>query len=128
VAAVLARIPVGKLGENEFLFFSWTGEDGRLLGENDYFPRPYKAYDLPQAKVTAKWSSEDGEPVLVLTADRPALFVTARTDVPGYFSDNAVTLLPGRETRLTFTPRLGARVTQKQLAASLTVQHLRETY
>jgi hypothetical protein len=29
---------------------------------------------------------------------------------------------------LTFTPRLGARTTQKALAASLVVQHLRETY
>ena len=127
-AVELVRIPAKKLGANEFLFFSWTGEDGRLLGENDYFPKPYKAYDLPQAKVTAKWSSEDGQPVLTLSADRPALFVTARVDVPGYFSDNSVTLLPGRETRLTFTPRLGVRTTQKALAASLVVQHLRQTY
>ena len=127
-AVELARIPAKKLGANEFLFFSWTGEDGRLLGENDYFPKPYKAYDLPQAKVTAKWSSEDGQPVLTLSADRPALFVTARVDVPGYFSGNSVTLLPGRETRLTFTPRLGVRTTQKALAASLVVQHLRQTY
>ena len=56
------------------------------------------------------------------------MFVTATTDVPGYFSDNAVTLLPGRETRLSFTPRHGAKVTQKALAAGLKVRHLRETY
>jgi beta-mannosidase len=121
-------LELSEMKPGEFLFFSWTGEDGRLLGENDYFPRPYKAYDLPQADVKAQWSEDNGQPVLTLSADRPALFVTARVDIPGYFSDNAVTLLPGRETRLTFTPRLGARVTQKQLAASLTVQHLRETY
>jgi beta-mannosidase len=126
--AAASMLVLGEMKRDEFLFFSWTGEDDRLLGENDYFPQPYKAYDLPEAQVTAKWSSDGDEPVLVLTADRPALFVTARVDAPGYFSDNAVTLLPGRETRLTFTPRLGARVTQRQLAASLTIQHLRETY
>ena len=69
----------------------------------------------------ASWSGGDKAPVLTLTTDKPALFVTATVDVPGYFSDNAVTLLPGRETRLAFTPRLGAKVTQKALAAGLKV-------
>jgi beta-mannosidase len=66
--------------------------------------------------------------VLTLSADRPALFVTATTPVPGYFSDNAVTLLAGRKTKLTFTPRHGARVNQRTLASGLKVGHLRETY
>ncbi|MBN9305679.1 MAG: hypothetical protein BGO82_04190 [Devosia sp. 67-54] len=127
-ATELARIALGDLQPTEFLFFSWTGADGRLLGENDYFPRPYKAYDLPPAKVTSRWERSDAGPVLVLKADRPALFVTATTDVPGYFSDNAVTLLPDRETRLGFTPRRGAKVSQKALASSLALRHLRETY
>jgi beta-mannosidase len=123
-AVVATRIALGDLGPNEFLFFSWTGEDGRPLGENDYFPKPYKAYEIGDAEVKASW---DG-PVLVLSADRPALFVTATVDVPGYFSDNAVTLLPGREARLTFTPRHGAEVSKDALAKSLKVSHLRETY
>jgi beta-mannosidase len=127
-AVDIIRIPAKKLGEGDFLFFSWTGEDGKLLGENDFFPKAYKYYELPHAEVKASWSTEDGAPVLTLTADRPALFVTATADVPGYFSDNAVTLLPGRETRLTFTPRLGARVNQKALARGLKVGHLRQTY
>jgi len=127
-AVDIVRIPAGKLAAGEFLFFSWTGEDGRLLGENDFFPVAYKYYELPHAEVKAAWSSDDGAPVLTLTADRPALFVTATTDTPGYFSDNAVTLLPGRETRLSFTPRLGARVNRQALARSLRLRHLRETY
>ncbi|MEO8757341.1 MAG: glycoside hydrolase family 2 protein [Devosia sp.] len=124
----LARIALSDLKPSEFLFFSWRDKSGNLIGENDYFPRPYKAYDMPQAPVISRWESADGKPVLVLKADQPAVFVTASTDVPGYFSDNAVTLLPGRETRLSFTPRHGAKVTQKALASSLTVRHLRETY
>jgi beta-mannosidase len=127
-AEVLARIPANKLEEGEFLFFSWVGEDGKLLGENDFFPKAYKYYDIPHANVRAAWSNEDGKPVLTLSSDQPALFVTASVGVPGYFSDNSVTLLPGRETRLTFTPRHGAEVTQNALASSLRVRHLRETY
>jgi beta-mannosidase len=124
----LARIALGDLKPSEFLFFSWRDRAGKLLGENDYFPRPYKAYDLPPAKVTAKWETGESGPVLVLKSDKPAMFVTAATDVPGYFSDNALTLLPGRETRLTFTPRLGAKVSRNALASGLKVRHLRETY
>jgi beta-mannosidase len=127
-AAELARIALDDLQPTEFLFFSWTSADGRLLGENDYFPRAYKSYDLPQAKVTTRWVSGEAGPILALKADKPAVFVTVTTDVPGYFSDNAVTLLPGRETRLSFTPRHGAKATQKALASGLKVRHLRETY
>jgi len=127
-ARELARIALGDLRPSEFLFFSWRDKAGSLLGENDYFPQPYKAYEIPQAKVTSRWESSDAGPVLVLKTDKPALFVTATTDVPGYFSDNALTLLPGREARLTFTPRHGANITQKALASNLKVRHLRDTY
>jgi beta-mannosidase len=124
----IARVKLGKLAEHEFLFFSWRDAKGALLGENDFMPKAYKYYDLPEAKVTAAWSVGDDGPVLTLAADKPALFVTATTNVPGYFSDNAVTLLPGRETRLTFTPRLGAKASQRALASSLRVRHFRETF
>ncbi len=127
-ARELARLAPDDLTPGEFLSFTWRDRAGTFIGENDYFPRPYKAYDLVPAKVRAKWERDDAGPVLVLSSDRPALFTTATTDVPGYFSDNALTLLPGREARLGFTPRHGARVTQKALASSLRVRHLRETY
>jgi len=122
------RLPVGALAEDEFLYFTWSSEDGRLLGANDFFPRAYKYFDLPEATVAVSWSSEGGAPVLALSTECPALFVTASVDVPGYFSDNALTLLPGREARLTFTPRHGAAAELAKLKASLAVRHLRETY
>ena len=53
----LPALPLGDLGPSEFLFFSWRDKAGNLLGENDFFPRPYKAYDMPQAKVTSRWES-----------------------------------------------------------------------
>ncbi len=127
-AEVLKRIPLAGLGDNEFLFISWRDKEGNLLGENDFFPKAYKHYDLPAAQVRIALSSEGGKPVLTLSSDAPALFVTATAAISGYFSDNAVTLVPGRETRLTFTPRGAVKVNQKALASGLKVRHLRETF
>jgi beta-mannosidase len=56
------------------------------------------------------------------------LFTTATVDAPGYFSDNAITLLPGRPTVLTFTPRHGATPSVDSLAASLKVRDLSQTF
>src|SRR5690606_792424 len=82
-AKTVARISPGKLDDGEFLFFSWSDGEGTRLGENDFFPKAYKYYDLPQPKISAKWSGGDSAPVLTLTTDKPALFVTATVDVPG---------------------------------------------
>jgi beta-mannosidase len=127
-AAVVTKIPLKKLGAGEFLLFSWSNADGKPLGENDFFPKAYKEYDPPSAKIKATWSGSDGSPVLTLSTDKPAFFVTATVDVPGYFSDNALTLVPGRPAKLTFTPRKGKKPTREALAKSLKVRHLRETY
>ncbi len=37
-AVVATKLSLSDLAPNEFLFFSWTAEDGKLLGDNDYFP------------------------------------------------------------------------------------------
>jgi beta-mannosidase len=126
-AVAIARISPDDLRVDEFLFFTWMGEDGAELGAGEFFPRAYKSYDLSDTKIATRWEAESGQ-TLVLAADRPALFVTATVDVPGRFSDNAITLIPGRETRLAFIPATGAKVTKKALAASLGVRHLRQTY
>ena len=127
-AIAVTSIAAADLAEDEFLFFSWRDAKGKLLGENDYFPKPYKAYELVQPKIRAGWSEVEGQLVLSLTSDQPALFVTATVDVPGYFSDNAVTLLPGRTTDLTFTPRHGATPSASELVQSLKVRNLSETF
>jgi beta-mannosidase len=127
-ALAVTEIPASSLGEDEFLYFIWKDAAGNILGENDFFLKPYKAYELPDAKVSATWSETNGQPVLTLEADAPAFFVTAQTNVPGYFSDNSITLLPGRPVSLTFTPRNGAAANVATLSAGLCVQHLAETF
>ena len=116
------------LAVDEFLFFTWKDASGQVLGENDYFPKPYKAYELVQPAISATWSDRNGEAVLTLASDKPAFFTTATVAVPGYFSDNAVTLLPGRPVELTFIPRHGARVASADLAPSLRLRNLAETF
>jgi len=119
---------ISEIKRSEILYFTWRDEEGNTLGENSHLPRPYKDYELPEAHITAQWNDGAQAPELVLTTDKPALFVTASVDVPGHFSDNAVTLIPGRETRLAFIPAGGAKMTRKALASSLRVRHLRQTY
>ncbi len=127
-AEELMRFPIDKLKDDEFLYFTWTDGNGNLIGANDFFPRAYKYYDIEPAEVVANWEMEDGNPVVTLTADKPAFFVTATVDVPGHFSDNAITLLPGVERRLVFVPRRGAAVTIDELVAEFRISHLRQTY
>ncbi len=124
----VGTIRLDKLAADEFLFMEWRDAAGNRLGENDFFPRAYKYYDLPDATVKASWANADGGPVLTLSTDKPAFFVTATHDTPGRFSDNAVTLLPGRARKFAFTPRKGAKITQAQLAKETKLRHLAETF
>ena len=104
---------------------------GQAWGEVDIEKAAALEPDLIVAEfwpLETTWSGGDDNPVLTLAADKPAFFVTATVDAPGYFSDNALTLLPGRPAKLAFTPRKNARVTRKALADSLRIRHLRETY
>lgn len=127
-ALTVSDIAVADLAPDEFLFFAWSDMSGNALGENDYFPKPYKAYELVDAQISTSWSERDGQAVLTLEADKPVFFATASVDAPGYFSDNALTLLPGRPVELAFQPRHGAEVSMAALADSLTVRHLAETF
>lgn len=124
----IATIAVADLAADEFLYFSWKDAAGTVLGENDYFPKPYKAYELPQPTITSRWSDRDGQAVLTLQTNKPAFFATATVEAPGYFSDNAVTLLPGKPVEITFHPRHGAKVTSADLSGSLQVRNLAETF
>ena len=125
-ARTLITLAEGALDRDEFLVFSWTGAEGEMLGDNDFFPAPYKSYDIEQAKITPRWAVEGGETVLYLSADKPAFFVSVESGVAGRFSDNCLTLLPGAARRLTFMPEGSADAAA--LAKSLRVRHLRETF
>ncbi len=100
-ALPVLTLPAGAVRPDEVLAFAWTGD---AAGSDVFAPRPWKAYDLlpagPETKVR-----QDGE-IWKLTIQTKALapFVAVESEVPGRFSANAVTLLPGQPVTITFTP------------------------
>ncbi|WMT88095.1 glycoside hydrolase family 2 protein [Pelagibacterium sp. 26DY04] len=127
-ASELVRVPLEAVGEDRFVLLEWRDRDGNLIGTNDFFPRAYKYYNLPAAQVSAAWHSDDTGHHLTLQSDACAFFVTAHSDCAGYFSDNCVTLLPGRGVTLSFIPRKGAAPSLDDLQNSLRISHLAQTY
>ncbi len=95
---------------------------------NTHFFRPYKACQLPVVQVQRRIRSvADGKFEIELFADAPAFFAALEAPgVPGRFSDNALTLLPGSPCNVTFTPR--SSVSASDLEKSLIVRHLRASY
>lgn len=116
------------LAPDEFLMFEWRDGDNTVLGCNDYFPRAYKYFELPEADITATWDFSGQTPSLTLKTDGLALFVTVGVDVPGYFDDNVLTLVSGGETTVSFTPRNGSVGSREDFQNSLKVQHLKDSY
>ncbi|MFD2649036.1 glycoside hydrolase family 2 protein [Devosia albogilva] len=127
-AIAVTLLPYADIAADEFLYFVWSDANGKVLGSNDYFPKPYKAYELSRPVITGSLADRNGEVVLTLETDKPAFFTTATVDMPGYFSDNSITLLPGKVAELTFVPRHGATVTAADLAPSLRIRNLAETF
>ena len=91
-AVAVGRVRASEVGPSAFLHFRWSDLAGTPLGDNDYLPQRPKAYALRPPQIGAQ---RDGARV-TLTSDVPALFVTYGHGGREVWSDNAVTLLPGR--------------------------------
>jgi beta-mannosidase len=117
-AVPLAALAGGELGAQEFMQVRWQDADGTNAGEDDYLPRYYKEYELPRSEPRLRWLN--GHEVIV-EADAPCFFTWLDTAVPGRFSDNAFTLLPGHPRQLRWT---GDALAPGQV----TVRHLAHTY
>ncbi|NHF73234.1 beta-mannosidase [Paracoccus xiamenensis] len=93
-AVEVARL--APLADDAFLHMDWT-DGGKHLGENDYLPRRPKEYDLGRPRINAvEGVDEHGRATVTLTTDRPALWVSWDHGGDRVWSDNGVTLLPGR--------------------------------
>lgn len=67
------------------------------IGENDFLPRRPREYDLGNPQIRAvEGLDAAGRATVTLTTDRPALWVTWNHGGDTVWSDNGVTLLPGR--------------------------------
>ena len=124
----VARFALPELVERpEQAFMVLEVEAGRDRHVNEYFFVPYKRYELPVPQITTQVRSHGEQFAVTLTTDKPAFFVNLNVaGIAGEFDDNCITLLPGSERTLLFSPR--QKVTQEQLSSNLQVQHLRGTY
>ena len=103
-AVEIGRISADCLGEQSFLHLDWRQDSGTLQGENDYFPKRFKAYDIVEPEIEFNVTrDDDGVEILSLNSDRPALFVTINHGGADILSDNSFTLLPGKTKKLHVT-------------------------
>ena len=112
----------------ELTLVAEAADETTATHENSFFFDVFKRCSFRHANVTAAVEAgKDGAFKVRLSADRPAFYVTLDTPgVPGIFSDNSLTLLPGSVKELVFTPKAGTSLAA--LEKSLEVNYLRKTY
>jgi beta-mannosidase len=96
------RVAQSDIDGEEILSFVWTGA---ATGHDIHAPKPWKAYDLLPAGIDAAVSRDGPLWQITLISRALAPFATVEADLPGRFSDNAVTLIPCLPVTLTFTPQ-----------------------
>ncbi|MFT3972388.1 MAG: glycoside hydrolase family 2 protein [Amaricoccus sp.] len=120
-AACIGELPPDALEPGEILAFRWRGSDGSAGGDVAP-PVRWKELDLPDPKVTLVVTPEDGRLRARLSAEAVAFFVTVEASKPGRFSTNAVTLFPGHDAEIVFTPdggdTAGVLLSTRDLATS----------
>lgn len=97
---IIFEIDSAELLENEFLNYSWTDSTRKHIGENQYFPKRYKDYELGIPNIKTIVGNDKKGVFLELSTDRVALFVTINHGDADIYSDNGFTLLPDRPKRL----------------------------
>ena len=94
------------------------------LHESDFFFASFRDAPIADASVTAEF---DGLRV-TLSTDKPAFFVWANArGVPGEFSDNSITLLPGEPRTLVFSPK-GHGTDAETFRRAFSLSHLSSSF
>ena len=112
------------------LMLDAVSSSGEVVTHNQVALAPPKMTVLPNATVTAKVTAVDDAATITLEASGgSALYATLTTTLSGRFSDNALTVVPGETTVVTFVP-IGpladkpAAELAAELGGSLRVEHL----
>ena len=123
VAGILPELPDGS-----FAFLSLIGKDGNVVATDTFVPGEYKDCPLSAAHIKAEVTQDGSAWAVNLQTDAPAFFVWLEADgVPGRFSDNSITLLPGRPEKITFTPDRAA-VSLGEFKKTLNITDLASIY
>ena len=84
------------------LWFKWQSSTAH--GSDHIALQRYKSLDLRDPEIAMTPRKKDGHWNVDLRAKSLGLFVSVEADVPGRFSDNAITLLPDTPQSIRFTP------------------------
>ncbi|NQZ29763.1 MAG: glycoside hydrolase family 2 protein [Oceanospirillaceae bacterium] len=103
-AIEIHRLPANTLNDNEFLHYNWRDTDNLHNAENEFLPKRPKEYLLGTPNIEVEVNADS----IVLTSDRPALYVTYDHGGSKIYSDNCFTLLPGIPKTLTVLRNRGA--------------------
>ena len=96
------RLPAADIAPDEILSFIW---DGAATGHDIHAPLPWKAYDLLPSGTEMSVTQDGDRWRITLTSRSLAPFTAVEADIPGRFSNNAVTLIPCIPVTLIFTPQ-----------------------
>ncbi|HVO38284.1 MAG TPA: glycoside hydrolase family 2 protein [Spirochaetia bacterium] len=126
-AALVEGWPLAELvpaPQKAFIHLALDGDSGP--GGEIFLTEP-KRCRLARANVTLECSQTGSGFAITLSTDKPAFFVSLFAGaIPGEFSDNCFTLLPGSPLTVSFQPRKA--VSLETLRRSLSVKHLRDSY
>ena len=117
--------------------------NGKTVTKNDMqFLTLQKETDPLKATISTQVEEENGTYTITLTTDKPAFYTAL--DIPGVhglFSENMLTLLPGKQRTVTFTPndygwgkmavaqaKTKSGLSAEQFKKLLTITTLRDTY
>jgi beta-mannosidase len=94
------------IGIDAVLAYRWTASNG-MAGDDHFSPERYKRLPLPDAGLRMTVELAGGEMYVTVEAASPAFFVALESAVPGRFTDNFLTVLPGRPRTVRFVPQPG---------------------
>ena len=100
----ICTVPRSEIGGDALLCYEWSTKGG-LSGFDHVMTSPYKGLPLLDPEIGMTVSRQQTDYQITLTSHKLALFVSLESNMPGRFSDNALTLLPGQTVTLTFVPK-----------------------
>jgi beta-mannosidase len=93
-------------GKDAVLAWEWTASNGMKGGDHVAADR-YKRLSIEEPGIALETERRGEGLGIRITARKPAFFVALESTVPGRFSDNFLTVLPGRPVDVAFTPLAG---------------------
>jgi beta-mannosidase len=112
-------LEAGSVEADAILAFRWQASNG-MTGEDHFSPQRYKRLPLQSPELSLAVQPMGADLSVKIAARKPAFFVSLESNAPGRFSDNFITVLPGRPKNVRFVPLSG----ESSRPADITVRDL----